>query len=82
LSVNLPPSQEPMTEPKPKAVIIHPTSLNEKFKLFVRYKDRNGITIVPALLIRVIKASHHTSVERPLKVFIYLINSVCIPLID
>ncbi|ETN95223.1 hypothetical protein P278_19780 [Zhouia amylolytica AD3] len=33
----------------------------------VRYSDKNGITIVPALFIKVINANHHTSFERPLK---------------
>lgn len=82
VSVNLPPSHDPTTEPKPKAVMIQPTSLNEKFKLFDKYNDKNGMTIVPALLMSVIKASHQTSVESPLKVLIYFLKSVFIGLMD
>ena len=40
-----------------------------KFKFLVKYNDKKGITIVPALLIKVINASHQTSFESPLKVF-------------
>ena len=39
-------------------------------KLLFKYNDKNGITIVPDLLINVINDSHQTSLESPLKVLI------------
>lgn len=67
-SVNLPPIHVPITEPKPKALIIQLTCSKEKVRSSVRYNDKNGMTIVPDLLTNVISASHQTSVDRPLNV--------------
>ena len=74
--VNLPPIQAPQIEPNPNAVIIHPTLLRVKPKFSVRQRDRKGITIVPALLINVIKESHHTWMDNPLKEFLYELNAL------
>ena len=57
-----------MTDPSPKAVIIVPTFDKVNPKSSVKYKDKKGITMVPALLIKVIKDSHHTSFDSPSKV--------------
>lgn len=69
MSVSLPPNQVPTTEPKPKKDIIQPTCGIEKLRLLLRYNDKNGITIVPALLIKVINDNHQTSLDSPLNVF-------------
>lgn len=67
--MSLPPIQDPATEPKPKMLNIQPTFDKLNPRSLLRYNDKNGMTIVPALLINVISASHQTSGESPLNVF-------------
>jgi hypothetical protein len=47
--------------------MITPTFSKVKPLSCVRYRDKKGITMVPALLIRVTNANHHTSLDKPLK---------------
>ena len=54
--------------------MIHPTWDNEKSKYLVRYNDKKGITIAPALLIRVVNERNHTSFDKPLYGVIILVN--------
>ena len=42
MSVNRPPNHDPITEPKPKALITQPTSLMVKSKSSLRYNDKKG----------------------------------------
>ena len=65
MSDNFPPSQEPNIEPKPKKTIMVPTCDKEKCKSSCKYLDKNGKTIVPALLINVTRVRIHTSREKP-----------------
>jgi hypothetical protein len=44
-----------------------PTFSRENPRFWVRYRDKKGMTMVPARLIRVIRESHHTSLDNPLK---------------
>lgn len=63
-SVNSPPNQVPPTDPRPKAVSIHPTSDNVNESPSVKYNERKGITMLPARLISVIAANHQTSEDK------------------
>ena len=65
MSDNFPPNQEPNIEPKPKKTIMVPTCDKEKCKSSCKYLDKNGKTIVPALLINVTRVRIHTSREKP-----------------
>ncbi|NCO64964.1 MAG: hypothetical protein GW849_13955, partial [Flavobacteriia bacterium] len=67
VSVSLPPIQVPTKEPMPKQVIIHPTCGKVKPRELTKYKDKKGITIAPALLIKVTNAKSQISLDRPLK---------------
>ena len=75
VSESFPPNQEPNIDPKPKKTIIVPTYDNEKCKSSCKYLDKNGKTIVPALLINVTSVSIQISREKPWKLEMYLRNA-------
>ena len=66
MSVNFPPSQDPITEPIPKKAKIEPISVSVSPISFFKYNDKNGITIVPALFTSEMSERNHISFDNPL----------------
>ena len=55
----------PLTEPAPKQLMIQPTWSKLKPMSFVRYKDMNGTTMVPARFTKVMKVSNQIPRLKP-----------------
>ena len=65
MSVNFPPNHDPITEPIPKKAKIEPISVSESPMSFLRYNDKNGMTMVPALFTNDISARNQISFDNP-----------------
>ena len=67
MSVSFPPDQDPITDPIPKQAKMVPISFSEKPISFLRYNDKKGMTIAPALFTSEIREIYQISLESPLK---------------
>ena len=65
LSVNQPPSKEPITDPIPKVLSTIPASIFVKCSSLVTYTAKNGITMAPVRFNNITKANIQAGFDNP-----------------